>query len=613
MPGFIPTADFSNSVACDSNVVTFTDNSIPPSGDLIANWNWDFGDTTTSADISTLQNPSYTYPDPGNYVVSFNIETNVGCKQSFIKNIHVAAIPIVNFSNIIACKNDSALFVSSSTSPNYTPLSYLWDFSDGGSSTLQSPNHLFSLQGNYPVKLVVTNSAGCKDSLTRNTNVKAQVTADFNYGNPCTNAPVVFQDNSIVPAPNSSNLRTWTIGATTLNGLSISQSFPIAGVYTVKLSVNGFNGCNSSIIKNITVKRPPVPQFSVSPVCLNDTLQPIDQSIPQDGALTNWTWKFNNVPFSNIQNPFIVPANPGNHSIKLIVKNGFECIDSISKPVSVFALPVVDFITNPTANYYVDLPVTFSPTDVSGTVYNWTIDTTSYTSQNVTHLFDTVGTQSATLYMKDSNGCGNSVSTNLLIQNRILDLAVIDIRTTHDNDDYITIEADLANYGTVPVSGFEISCNLTNASPIKETWTGTPSSTSFFTYTFNSKIKQFKREPNYITCVTIESVNSGSDFDPSNNKLCVTSESGSTHVADPYPNPTKDNLMLPIVLTKDSDISFELVDLLGQVLGETQFVKGSAGLNMISIPTRELNNGQYLLKILIDDKVFVKKFTKLNQ
>src|SRR5207247_1116385 len=42
--------------------------------------------------------------------------------------------------------------------------SYLWDFGDGSTSTLQSPNHTYALQGAYTVKLFITTKMGCSDS-----------------------------------------------------------------------------------------------------------------------------------------------------------------------------------------------------------------------------------------------------------------------------------------------------------------------------------------------------------------------------------------------------------------------------------------------------------------
>src|SRR5690606_10682664 len=46
-----------------------------------------------------------------------------------------------------------------------TPISYLWDFGDGTTSTLQNPSHLYQNVGNYPVTLTIWTDAGCVDTL----------------------------------------------------------------------------------------------------------------------------------------------------------------------------------------------------------------------------------------------------------------------------------------------------------------------------------------------------------------------------------------------------------------------------------------------------------------
>ncbi|MBN2734281.1 MAG: PKD domain-containing protein [Methanomicrobiaceae archaeon] len=41
-----------------------------------------------------------------------------------------------------------------------TPTSWLWDFGDGGTSTLQNPVHVYSARGRYTVSLTVSNAYG---------------------------------------------------------------------------------------------------------------------------------------------------------------------------------------------------------------------------------------------------------------------------------------------------------------------------------------------------------------------------------------------------------------------------------------------------------------------
>ncbi|HEY1038868.1 MAG TPA: PKD domain-containing protein, partial [Bacteroidia bacterium] len=611
--GFAPTAYFSNSTPCKSRTMNFTDGSTPPLGNTITSWNWNFGNDLALDDTSILQHPQYTYPDTGMYTVTLVVTTNAGCKQSFSRNLHVAPVPLVNYSNTIACKNADTQFTNGSSSPGYAPLSYSWNFGDGGISAAMDPAHLFSQQLTYAVKLVTTNSAGCKDSITKIVTVKAEVTANFTNSTPCTNAPVSFQDNSVVPIPNTAHIRTWTIGASTFNGLTVTQSFPTAGTYPVQLTVTGANGCNSSITKNIEVKLPPVAQFALNSICMNDTLKPIDNSIAQNGSINSWNWQLNNTTFSTAQAPSYLPSAPGSYTAELVISDSFGCKDSTNKTINIYNIPVADFSTNPSTLFFTDSLISFSPLNTNALNYTWNIEGTNQMSTSgITHVFDTAGIQPVILTVTDLNGCSNSKSITILLRDYFLDLGISDVRSVYGSDGYISIEADLVNLGTIPVSSFEISVHVTDASSIKETWTGTPSPSGLYTYAFNSKLKQLKNNPNYITCVTIESVNSMNDANSSNNNLCIAKGSNHSTVSDPFPNPGNDHTVLPIQLNKESEITIEIIDLLGQKLAEPQSMQLQSGLSLVNIPLSLLNQGHYLLKITIGDTVFMKKITKVN-
>lgn len=54
---------------------------------------------------------------------------------------------------------------------DFTPINpqnvdnYLWDFGDGNTSTLQFPSHVYAASGNYPVRLLVSNTCGSMDTI----------------------------------------------------------------------------------------------------------------------------------------------------------------------------------------------------------------------------------------------------------------------------------------------------------------------------------------------------------------------------------------------------------------------------------------------------------------
>ncbi len=67
---------------------SFTDLSITN----IANWFWDFGDTIGT---STVQSPTYSYNEKGNYTVCLNVTDNFGCVDSVCHEVIVFMPPVV--------------------------------------------------------------------------------------------------------------------------------------------------------------------------------------------------------------------------------------------------------------------------------------------------------------------------------------------------------------------------------------------------------------------------------------------------------------------------------------------------------------------------------------
>src|SRR5207248_2947559 len=68
------------------------------------------------------------------------------------------------------CIGDTLQFIDSSKAA--TSLTYRWDFGDGTSSTLASPQHIYAQKSISTVRLIVRDSALCADTLTRSNYIK---------------------------------------------------------------------------------------------------------------------------------------------------------------------------------------------------------------------------------------------------------------------------------------------------------------------------------------------------------------------------------------------------------------------------------------------------------
>ena len=72
------------------------------------------------------------------------------------------------------CEGLTAQYTNASNIISGEPLSYVWDFGDGASSSDENPLHTFNYDGNYTTTLSVTSQSACKNQFSINNTVAAQ-------------------------------------------------------------------------------------------------------------------------------------------------------------------------------------------------------------------------------------------------------------------------------------------------------------------------------------------------------------------------------------------------------------------------------------------------------
>lgn len=176
-----PTAGFSNTSS--SLMASFTDTSTSTS--TINSWLWDFGDGNTSS----FQNPTHTYAFSGIYTVCLIATNTCGSSDTACSSVTITQCnaPDAGFSHT---PNGLTLdFMDTSTTSSLI-LSWLWDFGDGNTSSMQDPSHTYSLPGVYTVCLIVndscTSDTSCSSiTVVDNANVEDHPLSSINlYPNP---------------------------------------------------------------------------------------------------------------------------------------------------------------------------------------------------------------------------------------------------------------------------------------------------------------------------------------------------------------------------------------------------------------------------------------------
>jgi PKD repeat protein len=239
-------------------------------GSLVIDWRFTNGGTSsTSAGIGPI---TITYTTNG-FDTAFQKVTGGAFSDSTFIIVYVSDIyPVASytFSPDNVCGNENIQFTNTSTTGE--PLNYLWNFADGGFSSLQHPIHQFlsavgppSTQP-FPVKLVVTNIYGCKDSVAHTVTIKKVPDASLGNADPsvsfgsfngistfkkCNNIPYYnfkFLNLSSTIAINTSYTIHWgdsspdSVFTTWPTGQVAAHNFSL-GSNSITVSVTGPDGC----------------------------------------------------------------------------------------------------------------------------------------------------------------------------------------------------------------------------------------------------------------------------------------------------------------------------------------------------------------------------------
>ncbi|MES2558181.1 MAG: PKD domain-containing protein [Bacteroidota bacterium] len=241
-------------------------------------------------------------------------------------------------------------------------LSHFWDFGNGTISVLKDPNVNYNIASNYVIKLISTNTRGCKDSATMTVTVKPKPVTAFtiNKQQQClTGNQFIITDASSIASGTLSYL--WDFGDGSGSSLQHpTHSYANGGSYNIKLTATS-NSCSDTLSETVFI--PSIPPQEICLVTVdsftgkNMIIWERSAKLPQQG--------YNIYKESNVSNVY---ANIG-----------FVSADSLG----VF----IDTLSNPgvKSDRYKILPVTDTCTDIN--------------SQSKAHK---------TLHLSVSPGSGNS-------------------------------------------------------------------------------------------------------------------------------------------------------------------------------------------------------------
>lgn len=373
-------------------------------------WSWDLG----NGSVSSQQNPQATYFNPGTYTVRLTVTNATGTNTlTRMQYITVFAPPVVNFSvsQQTGCFPLRTQFTDmSSAVSGSTIVSWLWDFGNGVTSTLQNPSAVYPIAGNFAVTLKVTDDKGCSRILGRSSyitvtpGVVGSFTPDPTIA--CT-APATIQFNNATTGPGTISYQ-WDFGdGGTSATISPSHLFTNTGNYPVTMVATSSAGCLDTVRTTVAVGGFTSSFQSDASVCPGTETTFTNTSSPSPDSVR---WAFGDGTFSRDSMPSHSYAIPGTYNIWLYNYYG-NCVDSVSRQVSVIAPPVADFNATGTGTCQQSLTTTFQDLSSGAVSWLWDFgDNSTSAVQNPAHTYNGHGDYTVTLIVTNSSGCRDTLT-----------------------------------------------------------------------------------------------------------------------------------------------------------------------------------------------------------
>lgn len=409
-----PVATFSASSVCEGNGTSFTNSSSINSGS-IANNTWTFGDGFSSSASS----PNHTYGSNGSYTATLIASSNNGCADTATQSVTVYAVPTVDFSVSNVCFGDKLTPTNNSSITGGTISTYDWDFDDGNTSTAQSPQHTYTSKGTYDVELLITSTDGCEDSVSKQVVVDNTIVPGFNATTECAGDSTAFTNITNTSCGVTTNY-LWRFGnGSTSTKENPKHKYASAGSYDVTLVVTKQGNIKDSIKQTIVVNANPSTGFSLTNACAGSSTSFTNSSSISSGSIASYEWSFGDGFKSGSTAPSHTYSNDGSYSVKLISTSNEGCKDSLTKSISIYELPSVDFSVS---SVCLGQSVSFSNSSSisSGTLsYDWEFgDGFSSTQTSPNYTYSSSGTYNAELTATSNNGCEASLIKALAINPR---------------------------------------------------------------------------------------------------------------------------------------------------------------------------------------------------
>ncbi|MFM9985750.1 MAG: PKD domain-containing protein [Flavobacteriales bacterium] len=364
---------------------------------------WDLGNGEESDDETPSTEIYLADEDPFDYTIKLVAVNTCGSDSTesvltvLPNTVEINLQPSVN----IGC---SPLFVEFNNG-TAGATSYFYEFDDGSTSSVGSPNHIFDEPGIYDVVFYAND--GCSyDTTTVSIEVLASptITISSNVDEACPDQLIEFTSTT----EGSIQFITWDFGDSNQDtGTSVEHSYSSGNTYGVSATAQENNGCSTTAAMNFIVHPKPFAMMSANPALGCSPLQ-----VCTDNTTTGsnaQVWNFDNGYQSDDVNTcyeFInTTGNILDYEISLHVSNEFGCTDSAFQIVSVQPQPETSFTLSSNESCFPLETINTNVTTTGSSVYEWIVDG-SFNSAEMTPSFSFFDEGEHTIHLISMNDYG---------------------------------------------------------------------------------------------------------------------------------------------------------------------------------------------------------------
>jgi PKD repeat protein len=242
--------------------VSFQDNSV---GEVTSRmWNFGGGNTANGATAT------HTFTNEGTFPVALTVGNSYGSDTETYQFVVTARAPVVLLETDAACVG-SACSATTGQEIGFRDRSKgrvnsrLWEFGDGGTATAQDVTRAYTRQGNFVLKLTVSNDKGSA-STSRTMTVRNSVpkaVASFGVDTSCgggTCSALVGQELRFTDTSTGAvEQRSWDFGdGETATGQQVTHAYAEEGTFDVVLAVTNAGGTSTASREIEVTELPPV-------------------------------------------------------------------------------------------------------------------------------------------------------------------------------------------------------------------------------------------------------------------------------------------------------------------------------------------------------------------